>query len=107
MIARFAGAGLGLFAFSVTVIAGLWVQNPFTVTLSRGILALFVFCLIGLAVGAAAQVIVQDHVSNRESTIRQRYPKDTLDTPDAVETGRKEPSDGGAEEGDDASRKEA
>ena len=51
MVARFAGASLGLLAFATTAVAGLYVGNPPTVTLSRSILALFAFCLIGLLLG--------------------------------------------------------
>ncbi len=73
MVARFVGVSLGLLAFTVTIIAGLLVQNPVTVTLSRGILALFLFCLIGLVLGAVAQIVVDEHVETRESEILKRY----------------------------------
>ena len=73
MVARYAGAGLGLLAFTITVIAGLLVQNPLTVTLSRSILALFTFCIIGLVLGTAAQMVVAEHEKQRESEIRKRY----------------------------------
>ncbi len=61
MVARFTGASLGLFAFSITLVAGVVVQNPFAVTLSRGIIALFTFCFIGLVLGAAADKILSEH----------------------------------------------
>ena len=73
MIARFAGAGLGLLAFAITAIAGVWVHNPVTVTLSRSILALLVFCAIGLTLGTAAQLVIREHEKQRESDIHQRY----------------------------------
>ena len=73
MVARYAGAGLGLLAFTVTVLAGLFVHNPVTVTLSRGILALFVFCLIGFVLGTAAQMVVAEREKKRDSEIRERY----------------------------------
>ncbi len=76
MVARFAGAGLGFLAFSITAFAGLLVQNPVTVTLSRSILALFVFTIIGLALGTAAELVVQEYENNRESEIRKRYQED-------------------------------
>lgn len=75
MVARFTSAGLGLLAFAVTTIAGLAVQNPVTVTLSRSILALFLFCLLGFAVGAAAQAVVRDHERRRAFETRARYPE--------------------------------
>jgi len=65
MVARFTGASLGLFAFSITLIAGLVVQNPFTVTLSRGLIALFTFCLLGLVIGTAADKVLSEHERNQ------------------------------------------
>ena len=73
MIARFAGASLGLLAFTVTAVAGLYVKNPVSVTLSRSILALFVFCSIGVILGAAAQRVVADHHATRQAEIKKRY----------------------------------
>ena len=67
MIARFAGAILGLLAFTITAVAGVWVQNPVTVTLSRSILALVAFCVIGVVLGTAAQVVVREHEKQRKS----------------------------------------
>ncbi len=71
MVARFAGVGLGFLAFSITAFAGLFVQNPVTVTLSRSILALFVFTIIGLALGTAAELVVHEYEKSRESEIRK------------------------------------
>ncbi|MHC4698565.1 MAG: hypothetical protein ACYTFA_17680 [Planctomycetota bacterium] len=76
MVARFAGAGLGFLAFSITAFAGLFVQNPVVVTLSRSILALFVFTIIGLALGRAAELVVHEYEKNRESEIRKRKHED-------------------------------
>jgi len=73
VVARYVGAGLGLLAFTVTVVAGLLVRNPVTVTLSRSILALFTFCLIGFVLGTVAQMVVAEHEKKRESEIRKRY----------------------------------
>lgn len=73
MVARYAGAGLGLLAFTITVVAGLLVRNPVTVTLSRSILALFTFCFIGFVLGTVAQMVVAEREKKRESEIRKRY----------------------------------
>ena len=72
MLSRFTAAGFGLFAFAVAVLAGVWVNNPFTVVLSRGLLALIVFFLIGLALGAAADAVVAEHSRTREAGIREQ-----------------------------------
>lgn len=71
MIARYSGAGLGLLAFSVTIGAGLFVGNPIMTTLSRGILALFLFCAIGYVLGAAAQIVVKEHARTRRLQVLQ------------------------------------
>lgn len=84
MIARYSGACLGLLAFTVTVVAGLNVENPVTVILSRSILALIVFCVIGLVVGGAAQLVVAEHEKKRESEIRERFHEEP---PGAEEAG--------------------
>ena len=89
MIARFAGAMLGLLAFTITVFAGLWVHNPVSVTLSRSILALFIFCVIGLVLGGAAQLVVTEHEKKRESEIRERFHKEPSG---AEEAGRENKS---------------
>ncbi|UCE60319.1 MAG: hypothetical protein JSU63_00945 [Phycisphaerales bacterium] len=73
MVARFAGASLGLLAFSITAFAGLYVQNPIAVTLARSILALFVFFFIGLALGGAAELVVREYEKGREADIRKRF----------------------------------
>ncbi len=77
MIARFAGASLGLLAFSTSTVAGLYVGNPPTVTLSRSILALFAFCIIGLLLGKAAQTVVAEYECNRRAEIERRFRADS------------------------------
>ena len=73
MLARFAGATLGLLAFAVVTIAGLVVGNPVTVTLSRSILALFVFCIIGTVLGLIAQRVIGEHEQRRVAEIEAHY----------------------------------
>ena len=84
MVARVLGASLGLLAFTITIIAGLWVQNPVTVTLSRSILALFLFCVIGLVLGGAAQLIINEHEREREKEIRTRYHEEPVEDENAA-----------------------
>ncbi len=72
MVARFAGASLGLLAFAAIAVAGLYVGNPPAVTLSRSILVLFTFCVIGLVLGKAAQAVVSEYERNRKSEVDSR-----------------------------------
>lgn len=74
MIGRYTGGILGLLAFFVSIVVGLWAHNPVTVILSRAIWALCVFCVIGLVVGGAAQFVINDYA-------RRRY-KEVLAEPD-------------------------
>ena len=69
MVARLAGAGLGLFAFAVASIVGLLVRNPIDVVLSRSILALVVFCGLGLLLGGVAELVLAERRQQRESEI--------------------------------------
>jgi len=70
MIVRFSGATLGLLAFSVAILGGLWVGNPVAEILSRAIWSLVVFCALGLAVGAAAQAVVEEYARRRFDAVR-------------------------------------
>ena len=65
MIARYTGGVLGMLAFAVSVLAGLWVGNPVTIILSRAVWALVLFFLIGLALGAVAQYVIDDYARRR------------------------------------------
>ena len=94
MIARFAGAGLGLLAFTITAVAGVCVQNPVAVTLSRSILALLAFCVIGLVLGTAAQLVVSEHEKQRESEILRRYRESPAEADGARAETESTPDDG-------------
>lgn len=77
MVARFSGASLGLLAFAATTVAGLYVGNPPTVILSRSILALFAFCILGLLLGRAAQSVVAEFERNRKAEVDRRFRSDS------------------------------
>lgn len=94
MVARLTGAGLGLLAFTITIVAGLFTQNPATVVLSRSILALFLFCLIGLVLGAAAQAVVTEYEKNQDTEIRKRFQVDSTGTDDGGPKDAPSGSDG-------------
>lgn len=67
MIPRFSGAILGLLAFSIATFAGLWTGNSVETTLCRALLALGLFCLLGIAIGLAAQSTIREHLRQSES----------------------------------------
>ncbi len=73
MVSRFSGATLGLLAFAVTATAGVVTQTPVAVTLSRSIFALFLFYVLGLLLGGAAQWVIAEHETEQEVRIRERF----------------------------------
>ena len=92
MVARFTGVGLGLLAFTITIVAGVWIQNSVTVTLSRSILALFVFCLIGFVLGSAADIVVAEHETGQAAKVREHFREDQEDSGQEGEPGSQEDS---------------
>jgi len=92
MVARFAGASLGLLAFSVTIAAGLYANNPPLVILSRSVFALFTFCVLGILFGVAAQSVIAEYERSRRSKIERTYRDDELSEEDtAVTAGSMDP----------------
>ena len=77
MVSRFAGASLGLLAFATTTVAGLYVGNAPTVILSRSIVALFTFCVIGLLLGRIAQSVVGEYERGRIQEVERRHLEET------------------------------
>ncbi len=82
MVARFAGASLGLLAFSVTIAAGLYANNPPMVILSRSVFALFTFCILGILFGVAAQSVIAEYERSQRSRIERTYRDDELNVDD-------------------------
>lgn len=76
MVARFAGASLGLLAFTIAIAGGVYAQNPVTVTLSRSIFALFLFSIIGVVLGTAVQMVVNEFEQKKRADIRKKYRND-------------------------------
>lgn len=79
MASRITGASLGLLAFSISIATGLLARNQPGVILTRAITAMIVFCLIGLAAGAAVSMVVREHVRNREAELEQSMQKAQAD----------------------------
>jgi len=92
MVSRFAGASLGLLAFAVTIAAGLYTHNPPMVILSRSILALIAFCIIGLLSGRAAQSVIAEYERNKRAEIERHYREDAAKE-EVEEQSKKKPID--------------
>lgn len=69
MIARFTGGIMGLLGFGVAALAGALAGNPFDVVLVRALWSLAIFCVIGLAVGAAAQAVINEYALKRAEAL--------------------------------------
>jgi hypothetical protein len=69
MISRYAGSCLGLFAFTVACASGLVAGNQFSTVLSRALLAMFLFFVIGSLLGYSAQKVVNEQVAAKEKEI--------------------------------------
>jgi hypothetical protein len=65
-------AGLALLAFSVSLIIGLWVNNPFTTVVQRSIVALIVFYIFGYVLSVLGRKVIQE---NFESKIKADKPE--------------------------------
>ena len=76
MVARFVGPSFGLLAFTIVTVAGLISHNPVEVTLSRGVFALFTFCIVGFLLGSVAQKVLAEHEQARASAIKRHYHPD-------------------------------
>ncbi len=76
---RTVAAAFGLLAFSITILAGLWVRNPAVAILSRAIWAMVIFAVIGLATGWAARTVVREHIVRREKTLFSSAPSQSDD----------------------------
>jgi len=93
MIARYCGAMMGLMAFGVATIAGLSAGNPVQHVLGRALWSLFAFCGIGVVVGWAAQIVINDY--ERKHPAAQEALKDAPSADAGGERAAAKPSTGG------------
>src|SRR3990172_5250749 len=69
MAPRFIAAALGLLAFSVSILGGLWTGNPVGVILSRAVGAMALFTVIGLVIGWSVALVLREHAAQREAQL--------------------------------------
>jgi hypothetical protein len=70
---RTIGAQIGLLAFAVAVIAGLYAGNSATVTLTRSIVALILGAIAGQMAGWGAKMVLRDFLQKRKLEIDQEH----------------------------------
>lgn len=72
-MARTAGAQIGLLAFAVAIVAGLYAGNPPTVILARALWALLLGALIGHAAGWACKLVLRDYLQRRKLAVDREH----------------------------------
>ncbi len=68
-----ASAQLGLLAFTVAILAGLYAGNSATVILTRALLALLAGAVVGQLAGWAAKAVLRDHLQRRKLQIDREH----------------------------------
>lgn len=67
MTTHICGAGMAFLGFSLSLLIGLWVDNPFTTVVFRSLLIMFLFYLLGcLLASLGGRVIVENYESEKE-----------------------------------------
>ncbi|MEW6252803.1 MAG: hypothetical protein AB1716_19375 [Planctomycetota bacterium] len=67
------GAQLGLLAFTVAILAGLYAGNSATVVLTRALLVMLAGAVVGQLAGWAAKTVLRDHLQRKKLEIDRRH----------------------------------
>jgi hypothetical protein len=70
---RNVGAQIGLLAFAVAVLAGLYVGNAATVILMRALVAMVVGAVVGQVAGWAAKQVLRDHLQRKKLELDKQH----------------------------------
>jgi hypothetical protein len=70
---RTTGAQIGLLAFAVAVVAGVYANNPATVVMLRALAAMVVAALVGQVAGWTAKLVLRDHLQRRKLRIDREH----------------------------------
>ena len=74
MANRIAGT-FSLLAFAICLVAGLEADNPFVTTVTRGLAAMVVTLVIGMAIGTMAQRMLDDNIRAEEEKNKKKSAK--------------------------------
>ncbi|MCP4710253.1 MAG: hypothetical protein GY869_16640 [Planctomycetes bacterium] len=58
------GAALSLVGFGISLIIGLWVDNPFVTVVLRGLWVLVLFYILGCLLSVIGQKVIQENFEN-------------------------------------------
>lgn len=70
---RSIGAQIGLLAFAVALLAGLYAGNSAAVVLTRALIAMAVGAVVGQVAGWAARLVLRDHLQKKKLQIDQEH----------------------------------
>jgi hypothetical protein len=70
---RTTGVQIGLLAFTVALIAGIYAGNPASVVLLRAVLVMFAGAAIGQMAGWTAKLVLRDHLQRRKLSIDRQH----------------------------------
>ena len=65
------GAALSLVGFGISLIIGLWVNNPFVTVVLRGLWVLLLFYILGCLLSVIGQKVVQENFENEVNANEQ------------------------------------
>ena len=65
------GAALSLVGFGISLIIGLWVNNPFVTVVLRGLWILLLFYILGCLLSVIGQKVVQENFENEVNANEQ------------------------------------
>ena len=71
MTTKICGAGLGFLAFAVSLVIGLWTENPFITIVSRSLIVMGLFYILGCCLAGIGQKVINENVENEKQRIQQ------------------------------------
>ncbi len=70
---RSTGVQIGLFAFAVAIVAGLYAGNSLTVILVRALVSMVAAAVVGQASAWAAHVVLRDHFQRKKLQVDREH----------------------------------
>jgi ABC-type nickel/cobalt efflux system permease component RcnA len=70
---RSTGVQIGLFAFAVALVAGLYVGNSATVVLTRALVSMAVAAVVGQLAAWTARLVLRDHLQRRKQQVDREH----------------------------------
>ena len=71
MTTKICGAGLGFLAFAVSLIIGLWTENPFITIVSRSLIVMCLFYILGCCLAGVGQKVIIENIEDEKKRIQQ------------------------------------